>query len=87
MVVSRHLSALFERDAIWWIGATDGLLESTSEGTFVWLTDNSPINSTFHRLYPKGSKKAYGHKRENSSLTLWGQGQPDNWPNQVIYYA
>ena len=84
IVITDHLSKL-EFNSLWWIGATDASPISPEEGKFVWITTRMDITSQLDWKFakPKSNRLHYSY---NSSSSLWGPGQPDNWPNQVIFF-
>ena len=72
----------YNNGSLWWIGATDAKPESPEEGTFVWLTDRSEVNPYFE-IESNQSKSSLSKYSDITKTSLWGPGQPDNWPNQV----
>ena len=78
--LSRHGSNM-----LWWIGATDSPPEASEEGKFVWLSDKLEIKS-FSVNHNIDNRTLDYHDSKTKRISLWGPGQPDNWPNQVNVY-
>ena len=85
IAITDHLSKL-GFNSLWWIGATDASPISPEEGKFVWITTRMDVNSQLELKFEKSQTNLLEYSY-NSSLNLWGPGQPDNWPNQVMYFV
>ena len=81
IAITNYLSTLTLK-SLWWIGATDASPKAPKEGKFVWMTDSLEINATFDKNVTK-SHKISTKNLTDTFFTVWGPGQPDNWPNQV----
>ena len=78
--INKHLSQ-YKKNTLWWIGTTDSSPKAPKEGLFVWMTDQLEIK-------PFSGKSTLDQTidiqvSQVKSISLWGPGQPDNWPNQV----
>ena len=85
--ISKYLSQ-HEKNTIWWIGATDSSPMAPKEGSFVWLTDQLEIKPFTGNNNLENQTINFQASKDNT-VSLWGPGQPDNWPNQVrsLHYA
>ena len=81
--ISKYLSQ-HEKNSLWWIGATDSLPKAPKEGSFVWLTDQLEIKP-FTDDYNLENQTINFQASNDNQISLWGPGQPDNWPNQVTF--
>ena len=66
----------------WWIGATDQAPVSPAERVFVWMSSGTLIpTSSITDSHMSAEYSALNDA--DASFSMWGVGQPDNWPNQV----
>ena len=79
--INKHLSQ-YKKNTLWWIGATDSSPKAPKEGLFVWMTDQLEIKPFSENHNLKNETIDLQVSKDNT-ISLWGPGQPDNWPNQV----
>ena len=79
--ITKYLSQC-KHNSLWWIGATDATPEAPNEGVFVWMSDKSEIKHLNKGISYENQEFDFNVSNENI-ISLWGPGQPDNWPNQV----